>query len=174
MRSFACLLVVLASLAVPVAAAAKGLATVTVCGPQECVQLEDRALAARIAIPQENVDPPATAAYYRMRIAFDGRDAYSTLFVPGEELIATNAGGLLWYVLRTDALRSLQAAVSGLEAHEAPTAWPRYIEAVDPHALPARSTGRFAWSWLLAALALMVAGAAFLVARRRVWRPTPA
>ena len=174
MRSFACVIVVLASLALPAAAAAKGLATVTVCGPQECVELEDRELAARVAIPQETVDPPAPAAYYRMRIAFDGRDGYSTLFVPSEALIATNAGGLLWYVPRTDALRSLQAAVSGLEAHEAPTAWPRHIEAVEPHAMPARSTGRFDWSWVLAAVALVVAGAAFLVARHRVWRPTPA
>jgi hypothetical protein len=174
MRSFACLLVVLASLALPTAAAAKGLATVTVCGPQECVQLEDRELAARVASPQETVDPPAPAAYYRVRIAFDGRDGYSTLFVSSEKLIATNAGGLLWYVPRTDALRSLQAAVSGLEAHEAPAAWPRYIEAVDPQATSARSTGRFDWSWLLAALALVAVGTAFLVARHRVWRPTPA
>ena len=173
MRSFAWL-VVLVSLALPAAAAAKGLATVTVCGPQECVQLEDRELAARVASPQETVDPPAPAAYYRVRIAFDGRDGYSTLFVPNEELIATNAGGLLWYVPRTDALRSLQAAVSGLEAHEAPTAWPRYIEAVDPQPTQARSTGRFAWSRLLAVGALMVASAAFFVARHRVWRPTPA
>jgi hypothetical protein len=173
MRALTCVVVVLASLALPVAAAAKGLATVHVCGPEECVQLEDRELAAQVASPQETVDPPAPAAYYRARITFDGRDGYSTLFVPSEELIATNAGGLLWYVPRTDALRSLQAAVEGLDAHGAPPAWPRYIETVNPPAVPS-STGRFNWSRLLAAVALVVAGAAFLVARHRVWRPTPA
>ena len=173
MRSLACLVVLLASLVLPAAAAAKGLASVSVCGPAECAQLEDRQLAARVASPQETVDPPAPAAYYRVRIAFEGGDAYSTLFVPGEQLIATNSGGLLWYVPRTDALRSLQAAVSGLEAHEAPTAWPRWIENAAPQATQL-STSRFDWIWPLAAAALMVAVAAFLAARRRIWRPTPA
>ena len=96
MRSLAWLVVLLVSLALPAAAVAKGLATVSVCGPEECAQVEDRELAARIAGPQETVDPPAAAAYYRMPIAFEGGDGYSTLFVPSEELIATNAGGLLW------------------------------------------------------------------------------
>ena len=173
MRSLACLGVVVASLALPAAATAKGMATVNVCGPEECVQLEDPELASRIASPQETVDPPTPAPYYRMRISFEGGDGYSTLFVPSEELIATNAGGLLWYVPRTDALRSLQAAVRGLDAHAAPTAWPRYIEGTVPQAT-SRSTGRFDWSRMLVAVALVVAGAAFFVARHRIWRPTPA
>jgi hypothetical protein len=173
MRSLACLVVVLGSLALPAAATAKGMATVSVCGPEECVQLEDRELASRVASPQETVDPPAPAAYYRLRISFEGGDGFSTLFVPSEELIATNAGGLLWYVPRTDALRALQAAVRGLEAHAAPTAWPRYIETTNSQAMP-RSTGRFDWSRMLVAVALVVAGGAFFVARRRIWHPTPA
>jgi hypothetical protein len=173
MRSFACLVVLLASLAVPTAAAAKGLATVTVCGPADCVRLEDREVAARVASPQETVDPPAPAAYYRVQIAFEGGDGYSTLFVPSQELIATNAGGLLWYLPRTEALRSLQAAARDLESHAAPRAWPRYIETTGPQATPA-STSRFGWSWLLAVVALVVGGAALLAGRRRVWRPRPA
>lgn len=171
MRSLACL--VIASLALPAAATAKGMATVSVCGPEECVQLEDRELASRVASPQETVDPPAPAAYYRLRISFEGGDGFSTLFVPSEDLIATNAGGLLWYVPRTDALRSLQAAVRGLEAHAAPTAWPRYIETTNSEATP-RSTGRFDWSRMLVAVALVVAGGTFFVARHRIWHPTPA
>jgi hypothetical protein len=174
MRSFACLVVLLTSLAVPTAAAAKGLATVTVCGPADCVQLEDRELAARVASPQETVDPPAPAAYYRVRIAFEDGEAYSTLFVPSEELVATNAGGLLWYVPRTEALRSLQAAVRDLESHTAPRAWARYIETTEPQPTPAGSTGRFGWSWLFAVVALVVGGSALLAGRRRVWRPRSA
>ena len=174
MRSLACTAFLLGSLAVPTAAAAKGLATVIVCGPEECVQLEDRELAARVASPQETVDPPFPAAYYRVRIAFEGGDAYSTLFVPSEELIATNAGGLLWYVPRAEALRSLQAAVKDLESHAAPRAWPRYIETTEPQPTPAGWTGRFGWSWLLAVAALVVGGSALLAGRRLVWRLRPA
>lgn len=173
MRSFACLVVLLASLTVPTAAAAKGRATATVCGPADCVQLEDRELAARVASPQETVDPPAPAAYYRVQIAFEGGDGYSTLFVPSEELIATNAGGLLWYVPRTEALRSLQAAVRDLESHATPRAWPRYVGTTEPKAMSG-STSRFGWSWLFAVVALVVGGSALLAGRRRVWRTRPA
>lgn len=174
MRALVSLLVVLAGLLLPAAASAKGEATVRVCGPTECVLLEDRLLGAHVASPQETVDPPPASRFYRLEIAFETgatREAYWALFAPEEGLIATNAGGLLWYVPRTDALRALEAATRELEAYPEPSAWPRYVEAADS---PARSTPTAdgAGDWVptgiaAGALLLAVAAGALLVRRAR-------
>lgn len=182
MRALAAIAAVVAAATLPTAAAAKGFATVRVCGPESCATLDDRALASRVASPQETVDPPAASSYYRLDILFEAGDAsssYSTLFVPAEGLIASNAGGLLWYVPRTDALGALRAAIADLEPFAAPRAWPRYIESPDPRVqLPtAAADGGSRLPVGLAGAALLLAlvvGLSVVVRRQRLPRPSRA
>lgn len=180
MKAIVAVLTLVAAL-LPAAAGAKGLATVRVCGPDRCATVDDRAIATRVSSPQETVDPPGTAPYYRLDIAFDAGEAtssYSTLFVPDEGLIASNAGGLLWYVPRTDALRALMAASRELEPYGAPRSWPRYVQTPDPGwvssdtAGDGRSWGRAGLAAAAVLLALVLAAA--FARRTRLPRPSRA
>lgn len=181
MRAIVAVVPLLAAALLPAVAGAKGLATVRVCGPDGCATVENGVIAARVASPQETVDPPGTAPHFRVDIAFSGGEAtssYSTLFVPDEGLVASNAGGLLWYVPRTDALRALLAASRRLEPYGTPRSWPRYVQTPDPAWVSAETAGG-ARSWgrpglAAAALLLTLVLAAALARRTRLPRPSRA
>lgn len=135
MRAIAALATVFLAALLPAALQAKGSATVRACGPRECAPVGDGTLAAHVASPQETVDPPAVSPYYRLDIGFgagESASSYSTLFVPAEGLIASNAGGLLWYLPRTEAFGALREATRGVDPYAVPRAWPRYVETPDP------------------------------------------
>jgi hypothetical protein len=129
------LLLAVAALALPQAAQAKGQATVRVCGPENCVTLDDGV--AYTLGPAETVpQTPPTAAYYRVDVSFEAgrkRETSSSLFVPSSRLLAATADGsglrgLLWYVPRAEALAQLAPAIRGLEPYEPPAAWPVRVE----------------------------------------------
>ncbi|HET9324072.1 MAG TPA: hypothetical protein VFO03_09350 [Gaiellaceae bacterium] len=178
-NAIAALFAVLAALALPATAGAKGRTMVTVCGAEECSQPTGGDLAARIASVQETVDPPAPAQYYRVDITLeigDGSTAYSTLFVPAAGLIASNAGGLLWYEPRPEAIRTLRAATKDVEPFDRPRAWARYIEPPDlTQAAPTATDGRSGVPLGIAgaALLLAIAGGGVHLARRRQVLPRP-
>ena len=172
-------LLAIASLVLPTAVQAKGMATVQVCGEDGCVTLADRP--AYVLSPQETVfEPPPVARYYRLDITLEAggeQQRRSNLFVPSSGLLAANAGAdgvLLWYVPRTEALNQLRPAIAELEAFEAPTAWP--LVAGSASARASVADGR---DWtpyiVVAGLIVLTLSAVGLAARRlRVGRPKTA
>ena len=129
------LLLAVAALALPQAAQAKGQAAVRVCGPEDCVTLDDGV--AYTLGPAETVpQTPPTAPYYRVDVSFEAggeRETSTSLFVPSSGLVAANAygsglGTLLWYAPRAEALEQLDPAIRSLEPYEPPAAWPVRVE----------------------------------------------
>jgi hypothetical protein len=170
----------LVALVIASAANAKELKSAQVCGlDEECVPMGDRGAVESITNFSSPAPPPPTAAYYRLDFVYGapgGRDrnAFSNLFVPSRNLIATGgptADTIAWFPVTGAGLDLIRRSISRLQPFAAPDAWPSSIDdplfrVTKPSTAADRGTN---WTpWLLFGAAGLLLGAALGARRIRV------
>ena len=175
-------LAILAALALPTAAGAKEVSSLSVCGPRSCHMIKDRA--AMRAFPgggYETLAPKSGGAFYKVNahMRHEGQDAggFTVLYVPAVGLLRAEAefGEHTWLEPAAATASALRRAVRGLRPYPADQLGPvREPSPAPAESLPARvsspaSGGGFPEVGFAGGIAMLIAAlaATTLVIQRR-------
>jgi hypothetical protein len=181
MRRLTLFLVLILSLAFASDAVAKRVVSAKVCGPADCRETHDRAALAAFEEGGPPTSPPkGKADWYSVRVLIDVEqerpESFSMVVVPDERLIRGDdgEGGYSWAHISPAAVRVYRDLTEGIEpfpARELSGTGPpkvRVDEVVLPPREPAASGGGASpLPWIGGALAVLAAGVALLLWRRR-------
>jgi hypothetical protein len=186
MRPLALTLFALLLIAVP--AQAKEISAISVCGSEDCVNLDSKHDGNLMAFANGGspTDPPGTAApFYRLRFTVrepgtDAHDSWTVQFVPKLRLIGSHGEGdqWVWSEVAGPQARRLNGAARGLAPISAAhlkgfDQKPPGAQVVEVLAPPKQRASTeddgVAWGWIAAAAgaALLAAAAALMVVRSR-------